>query len=1110
MERMTKSWLAEAVSAFGAACQAKLAGPGDREAAIRAPLEGLLQAAGRALKVPAVFHDEVRDSARQVRPDYGVAVAGAMTGYVEVKAPGRPIDPLRFTGHDRRQWERQQDLPNLLYTNGTEWRLYRDGKPHGEPVSLAGDLLTAGDRLQAPAQLEQTLIDFLRWKPAPITSVGALVRAVAPLTRLLRGEVLDQLKEEQQAIRAGADKRSQPFTGLATDWRTLLFPSAGDEVFADGYAQTVTFALLLARTEGISLESRSLHEVGADLGVDHSLMGRALQLLTDAVEADFKVTLDLLVRVIGAVDWARVRRGKRDTYLHLYENFLEQYDPDLRQDSGSYYTPRDVVEHMIRLTEQAITDHLDHAAGFLDPSVVVVDPAMGTGTYLHTIIDRSIEQITAADGPGAVPGGIVELARRLYGFEIQMGPYAVAELRTADLLARHGASPGAVGANLYVTDTLDDPESKQPSLGSTLELIAQSRRRANKVKAHQNVTVVIGNPPYRERAEGLGGWVENGSPASGRGRNADRPVLDDFREAGNGQNEYVLKNLYVYFWRWATWKVFESTPADDAGVVCFITTAGYLRGPGFKGMRRYLRTWASRGWVIDVTPEGQTPEVATRIFPGVRQPLAIALFVRTPEKDPGIPARISYRTVEGRRADKFSQLAEIHLEDEGWRDVRTDWTATLTPAAEGEWDDYPALNDLFPWTTPGVKPNRTWVYAPSPDILRDRWNQLVGESDPAQQAELFKTSRDSSLTKAKQPLPRGDTHMTSKTLEADPGPFPKPWPIAYRALDRQWIIPDSRLIDQPRPPLWETHQPGQVYLVEQHAQPVDSGPGVIFTTHVPDMHCFNGRGGRVLPLLHPDGTPNLAPGFLDAWAAMLTRALDPEDVLAYVAAVTAHPGFTTRFADELTTPGIRVPVSSDPDLVERAIRLGRQVVRAWTYCEAFPEGPASRVRYPAGDPRQPLCVTDTSDALPERADYDPVSQTLSLASKTFAPVTPRVWSYDVGGMNVIRSWVKYRKADPGGRKSSPLDHIHVQAWPQAWTREFIDLLTVLDRLTRFEQDQAELLDAILAGPRLSVSALRAARARWPSKAADRRPRLAVTAQEGQLDIQSHGTDGDSC
>src|SRR5699024_19998 len=130
-----------------------------------------------------------------------------------------------------------------------------------------------------------------------------------------------------------------------------LFPTADDETFADGYAQTATFALLLARTEEISLEGSSLHAVGSQLSHEHSLMGKALQLLTDDVADDFRITLDLLVRIIGAVNWQRIYKGQRDTYLHLYEYFLEEYDSELRKDSGSYYTPREVVEEMVRLTE---------------------------------------------------------------------------------------------------------------------------------------------------------------------------------------------------------------------------------------------------------------------------------------------------------------------------------------------------------------------------------------------------------------------------------------------------------------------------------------------------------------------------------------------------------------------------------------------------------------------------------------------------------------------------------------------------------------------------------------------------------------------------------------
>jgi len=80
------------------------------------------------------------------------------------------------------------------------------------------------------------------------------------------------------------------------------------------------------------------HEIGDLIAAGNTLMGRVLQVLTDQFAGSseqvgpFKVTLDTLLRVIGAVDWERVRSGRRDTYLYLYEHFLAEYDPVKRQE----------------------------------------------------------------------------------------------------------------------------------------------------------------------------------------------------------------------------------------------------------------------------------------------------------------------------------------------------------------------------------------------------------------------------------------------------------------------------------------------------------------------------------------------------------------------------------------------------------------------------------------------------------------------------------------------------------------------------------------------------------------------------------------------------------
>lgn len=1086
------TWVAEAVAKFGAACKSKLAGPGDREAAIRSPLEELLKSFGDQLHVKAVFHDEVRDPERRVRPDYGVSIDGAISGYVEVKAPGRGIDPAGFKGHDLKQWERQRDLPNLLYTNGTEWRLFRDSEMVGEPVIFScGTLAKAGSKLSAPADFEELLTDFLRWKPAPIGSVTALVKAIAPLTRLLRDEVLEQLASERKAIKEGAAEYEQPFLGLAADWRRLLFPTAEDEVFADGYAQTVTFALLLARSDGIELDGSTLHTVGDELGDHHSLMGRALQLLTDNVAKDFKVTLDLLVRVVGAVDWPSVRKGKRDTYLHLYEHFLEEYDPELRQQSGSYYTPIEVVEQMVRLTDEVLRTRLDRQ-GFGDEKVFTVDPAMGTGTFLQAVIDRAADQIAEQHGPGMVRGLVTDLAKRLVGFELQTGPYAVAELRTTDILRKTGATPPPGGMRLYVTDTLDDPNAAIEQLASGLGAISDSRRQASIVKREEPVTVVIGNPPYRERAESEGGWVEMGSEGSRKGKKGtDHAILDDFRAEGNGLAEYVLKNLYVYFWRWATWKVFDALPDDRAGVVCFITTGGYIGGPGFKGMREYLRRECSEGWVIDVSPEGIRPNVPTRIFPGVQRPLAIGVFVRTPDVKRDMPATIHHIALDGRKAEKYEALSHLAIDSGSWRDARLDWQAPFTAAADSAWDDYPALAELMPWTVAGIKPNRTWIYSPSQDVLGARWTSVISEEDLAKKRALFKESRDATLTKVKDPLPGADTFKFKGTFEAEANPPPAPVKVGFRSLDRQWVIPDSRLMHGPSPDLWAARIPRQIFVVEQHAHPIEDGPGLVFSSLATDMHHFNNRGGHNLPMLHPDGSSNLAPKVVAALSDVLGVSVAEPDFVAYVAGCVAHPAFTSRFSDELTTPGIRVPITEDAGLWSEAVKLGRTVIWLHTYGEALAddaeERPLSDIRFPKADPRQPLSLNAVTQ-MPEEMTYDAETQTLKLGTGEWGPVKPAVINYAVGGRNILKSWFNYRKKNPTGKRTSPLDDIHVEEWPSEWTVELIDLLTVLTRLVELEPAQADLLDRILAGPLATKDDLAERGVKWPTTRKDRAPR----------------------
>ena len=522
---------------------------GAPEDQLRAPLESLILDLAEFLGLPrnqiaAVGETSLADL--KTRPDYAVTLNATLVGFIEVKAPGKGADPRRFADrHDREQWDKLQTLPNLIYTDGNAFSLWRNGELESTIIALDGNIETAGARLTAPPGLPNLFADFFQWQPQPPKSAPALAELTARLCRLLREEVTEQLAHG-----------SGPLTNLATDWRKLLFPSATNEAFADGYAQAVTFGLLMARARRIPL-SGGLDRVAGELRQTNTLIGTALRLLTDDAENQktLKTSLATLTRVLDAVHWDAISKGNPETWLYFYETFLNTYDSDLRRKTGSYYTPPEVVLSMVRLVDEALKSgaYFGLTQGLASPEVTVADPATGTGTYLLGVLRRIAETTEADQGPGAVPGVIEAAIPRLIGFELQLGPFAVAQLRLlAELqeLVGDDFAGKSDPLRLFVTDTLGNPFVEDEYIPHILMPLGESRRQANRIKRQERITVVIGNPPYKDKAKGLGGWVESGS-ANRPGQPV--PLLDWMPppEWNVGAHVKHLRNLYVYFWRWA-------------------------------------------------------------------------------------------------------------------------------------------------------------------------------------------------------------------------------------------------------------------------------------------------------------------------------------------------------------------------------------------------------------------------------------------------------------------------------------------------------------------------------------------------------------------------------
>ena len=1063
---------------------------GGAEDQLRSPFEHFMQAVAAAWGERVVCTGEVPLPGRLGRPDYAVHRGGLLTGYVELKAPGTGADAARFRGRDRAQFRRFSGVPNLLYSDGNEWALYRGGGPPRRIVRLGGDV--AGDGRKAvgagdPSALEPLLRDFLSWEPVlPTDRAGRLdlkgfAALLAPLCRLLREDVAEALGVS-----------GSPVTRLAGDWRQLLFPDATDEQFADAYAQTVAFALLLGRSEGA--DPLTLDQAVAALAARHSLLSRALQVLTDpGARGEMSASLDLLLRVLAVAPPAAFA-GPRDPWLYFYEDFLAAYDPKLRRDAGVYYTPVEVVRAQVRLVDDALVSRLRRPLGFADPGVVTLDPAAGTGTYLLGVIEHALGRVESEQGAGAVPGQAAALSENLCGFELMVGPYAVSELRVSRALRDRGAGPGAA-ARVYLTDTLESPHAEPPQLPLFLRPISEQRAKALAVKRESPVIVCLGNPPYdrheaarADNGDRTGAWVRWGD--DGKGADAIlRDFLDPAAATGHAVRVKNLYNLYVYFWRWALWKVFEHDTSAEGGVVSFITASSWLDGDAFRGMREHLRRVCDEVWILDLGGEGRGTRRSENVF-AIQTPVAIAVALRSGAGERDEPAVVRHARVEGSRGEKLAALDAVErFADVVWRECPESWQAPFRPAGEGAYFTWPRLTDLMPWQHSGVQLKRTWPIAPDPETLERRWRALLASADPAERAKAFKETRDRKIDfKGSSRLGDGGTGKSIAELPRD-APAPHTERYAWRSFDRQWLLADTRLGDYLRPDLWRVQGERQVYLTTLLTNSLDAGPALVACAMVPDLHHFSGRGAKdTIPLYRTADAsePNLLPGLLDRLGAEYGRPVTPEDFAAYVYGVSAHPAFTARFSTELDTRELRIPVTRDGARFEEVRGQGARLLWLHTWGERFaseepahgppppvphPDDPRPRGRIPPGAARCTRAVPVDEEGFPTAFRYDGAARTLHVGEGEYAPVAPEVYGFEVSGLKVVPSWLRYRMRNGAGRASSPLDAIRPERWTSRFTTELLELLWVLEATVEARPEQERLLEAVVEGECLRADEL---------------------------------------
>jgi hypothetical protein len=1090
-----------ALTRFKNAVVPKLGRGGSPEAQLRNPLEELLKALSEHIGL-----DDCVISAAEVdlvpqlrlRADYAIHLDGPRVGLIELKRPGTGVPSSAewaSSTRNEKQWAEYAKTGNVLYTDGLQWGRYQFGQASDEtPLTLSGTF-TDLEPLQAPGDTFISLIAGFLLHAVRVRSQASYIRILARLCSRLRNEIHTVLDGPSSELRA-------ELGGLKEAWTQTIFPELEDDSFADACAQTVTFGLLLAhKAKNIDVKHEPLNEVARRLSAKHLVIGHVLSTFSGGDASvqmpavghlrTFVTTReaeDLQVDEVDDDGWVT------SLYPQFYEDFIRTYDPAAQTDTGSFATPREVAKFMTRLTDRIIRDELHYRMGFADKAVTVLDPAMGTGTFVMEVIDRVAATVRAELGPGRIKGYLRDLvAERLNGFEIQVAPYAVAELQVQDKLRRYDLGEMHRFERRFFTNALTDPHTpRHRALGQHLEALQAAQDQANQIKQQAPIVVVLGNPPHLADAKGRAPWIERrrtGSDSEDTIR--ARPSMDEFRIKGRGHIEADLMGLAWYFLRWSCWKVFEADP-EHPGVITLILPGSLIHGSAFEGVREYLRKTCDLGWIVNISPEGSRPPVQTRLFKGVGSPLCIAVFARGAAGTNASMAHVRYAEVQGSKEQKLQQLDQLESEGPGWHTCDdSNWRVAFRPEASQGWSAYPALDDLLPQHQRGLIAGRTWVYGPTEAILRDRWDRFMAGTDPMRR-KMFHGPRvnkpDLTIDDLPKPLPGyvGARQPLARERRPTCPPLVR---TTVNPFDQRWLIADTRLLKRPSRTLWRMALiPDQIFVMQLNAHHVRAGPAVLFSDLVPDCSPFGSGGGQVHPLWDDRSSSNLPSRLLRHLSAHLGMQITEADLMAYIAAITAHREYTQRFDSELKRPGVRIPLSIDADIWRRAIAIGQRVIWLHTFGTRYAdatkglapglEGVSTHYRVKclqsiirlAACPRRPKTLWhDKHTGL-----IHVVTEEDGGTSAQFGPVPYDVMTYTVNGKNVLERWLDARASKTGPRPMTApdLDELTVGIWDDDLNAQFQALLAVLTGLCQLEDEQGSLLREACEGETLTLGMLK--------------------------------------
>jgi len=971
-------------------------------------------------------------------PDFIVTRGPATVGYIEAKDIGKSLDEIeRGKGPDGERFSRYlASLGNIVLTDYLDFRWFVNGecrlKARLGTSTKDGKVRRDKDGIEKVIEL---LTGFLSHKAEGVGTARELAQRMARLAHMIRDLIINAFQKELE----GGSLHTQ-----LVAFRDNLIPDLSVEQFADMYAQTIAYGLFAARCTSKNGSAFTRLDAAQNLPRTNPFLRKLFQYIA-GYDLDDRIAwlVDDLAQVLDQANMEEVlkdfgkRAAKEDPVVHFYETFLKEFDPKIREMRGVYYTPEPVVSYIVRSIDYLLKTRFGKPMGLADEKTLILDPALGTATFLYMVVSEIRKAIISQGQQGMWNEYVAEkLLPRIFGFELLMAPYAVAHLKLGLLLQETGyqfRSEQRLG--IYLTNTLEAAFKKSEQLAGFNEYIVEEANAAAEIKKEKPIMVVLGNPPYS-------GISANASirtvtdPKTGKSKQELTwigELIEDYKVVdGQPLNErkHWLQDDYVKFIRFGQWRINET----GQGVLGFITNHGYLDNPTFRGMRQSLLNTFTDIYILNLHGNIKKRETCPdcgkdeNVF-DIQQGVAIGIFIKEAGKEPS--GRIRYADLWGLREKKYQTLFETDINNTEWTELNptspfyffNPYEEKLRPEYEQGWK----VTDMFPTNSTGIVTARDhFVIDFEPEPIRQR-------------LEVF---LDSTLgdTEVKEKLSLSENYAWRVSEARKQLMAVKDWgtlfrKILYRPFDIRSIYYHPSVVWRTRDNVMRQMLAGEnLGLISARSNKSPDMNHFFCSRFIMETKCGESTTQScIFPLyLYPaEGEmqfeggkrrPNLNPEFIKAFSDKLglefiedgkgdlEQTFGPEDIFNYAYAIFHSPTYRSRYAEFLKIDFPRLPLTSDKGLFRVLAEKGAELVSLHLM-----ESPALNnfiTKYP---------ISGSSEV--EKVSYDDNNQRVYInKTQYFEGMPPEVWNFHIGGYQVCQKWLKDRK----GRKLSYDELTHYQ------------------------------------------------------------------------------------